>query len=357
MRAPDALTAITIGLAVLVSVAPARAQGPLNLLPDFLDPDHAPDAQASGPLVPGGPVPLAPDFLTPDTGAATTPGAAALPPPVAVAPLDAVHPLDDGTALSGPVGVGDLWQGTAPGLVAPLLAGLPTPARGAVARQLTRQVLAGAPAAPDVAARVIDKLTAAGAAEDLAAFAGRLSMLQAPSVPPVVRGLAALRDRHRLCDAGLDRLSGPAGLDLDVMRAVALCRASADDPVGASVALDLAHEQGPVTEGFDRLVRALVGGERATAAAVDVADPLSLWAAAGLGIALPASAFADAPPLSLGLLASATASIEDRIGAAEQGVALGLVDPADLGLLYATGPAPTGAVAGLPPTLRRAALH
>ncbi|MCF4167692.1 hypothetical protein L2U69_18750 [Zavarzinia compransoris] len=345
---------------------PARAEGPVRILPDFLYGDPAPPVSPpapSGPEDGDGPLSLMPpDMGAPvDAGPAdgeTMPRGAALPPPIEIAPLDTVRPLEgEDVAAPAPIGSGELWLGTPPGLVAPLLANVPAPARGTVPRRLTQRLLMAAPSVPDATARVIEKLAAAGAAEDLASFAGRLAGLPAPSVPHVVRGLAAAGDRRRLCDAGLDRVPGAGGLDVDVLRAVALCRAVAGDTIGAQLALDLAHEQGAVGLGFEHLLRALTGGERAASSDVGGTDPLALWAAAALDLAPPPEAFDDPPPLVLGLLARAKAPIGLRLGAAERGVRLGLVDPADLALLYAGGPAPLAAPADLSPPMRRAVLH
>lgn len=355
---------------VLTAPQPARAEGPVRLLPDFLETDPAPPPAAPempSPGTEGAPLSLLPPHLdapAPNGEGAgpssdeTMPRGATLPPPIEVAPLDTVRPLDgEDSGAQGPIGGAELWLGTPPGVVAPLLANVPAPARGTMPRRLTLRLLMAAPSVPDSTARVIEKLAAAGAADELASFAGRIASLPAPAVPHVVRGLAAAGDRRRLCDAGLDRVPGAGGLDVDLLRAVALCRAVAGDSVGAQLALDLAHEQGAVSPGFDHLLRALTGGERSASPDVDGADPLALWAAAALDLAPPAEAFDDPPPLALGLLARSKAALESRIGAAERGVRLGLVDPAELALIYAGGPAPLAPSGDLAASLRRAVLH
>jgi hypothetical protein len=369
--------------AVLAQSPPAG--GPMSLLPPVLDPaspaGQPPVAmpEVSAPVA-GGPIELTPPGMIDPTPSISRPGGqpgalgtplygtdprgAALPGAIEMAPLDppAIAAMTDPLPLpvvpDGEVFGRTLWLNADKALVEQLVPRLPAPARSTAARDLTRRLLTAQMPFSSLRGEIVRRLAAAGEAQVLAALAqAGFAALPIDSLDVVVDGLAALPDRQGLCSAGLDRLDGDAGRQVDVLRALALCRATNGDSAGAQIALDLAREQGGVPEGFGQLIAGLTGGQRPPAAAVDAADTLSLWAAEAQGIALTGDDYKAMVPLNLALLARSSGPLEDRLAAAERGEAIGLVPAATLAELYSTGPTPTGAVAGLAPSLRRASLH
>ncbi|WP_243404164.1 hypothetical protein [Zavarzinia aquatilis] len=338
------LTSIAVLSAAAAGALAQGAGGPQSLLPPVLrDPGPMPSDLGFAPA----PAPVQPAELGRLPSGDGTPY-----PAIPLAPVPESFTVDPTPPAATP------WLA---GETAPLIAALDrvtVPGRSTVARALTARLLAEDPADPDLLSRIAVLRVAAGDGPGLLRLASRpdFAALPPPALAAALRGLAASDDRGQLCHAGLDRLGGAAGANVDVLRAVGLCRAQAGDGAGAQLALDLAREQAPISQGFERLLGALLGQERAGPDAVDPADPLSLWAARALALPLDAAIYDHPPPLALGLLVGATASLEYRIDAAERGVALGVVAPAQLADLYAEGPPPTGAVAGLPPSLRRASL-
>ncbi|RJF88145.1 hypothetical protein D3874_14895 [Oleomonas cavernae] len=378
----------TTAVALLPFAAQAQsppAAGPLSLLPPVLDP-ASPAGQPPVPIpdvpmpIAGGPIELTPPGMIDPTPSISRPGGqpgalgtplygtdprgAALPGAIEMVPLDPpavaamTEPLPLPVVPGGEVFGRTLWLNADKALVEQLVPRLPAPARSTVARDLTRRLLTVEMPFSSVRAESVQRLAKAGEAEALGALAqAGLAKLPIDALSAVVDGLAALSDRQRLCTAGLDRLDGEAGRQVDVLRAVALCRATNGDSAGAQIALELARERGNVPEGFGQLIAGLTGGQRPPAAVVDAADTLSLWAAEAQGIALTADGYKAMAPLNLALLARATGPLEDRLAAAERGEAVGIVPAFTLAELYSTGPTPTGAVAGLAPSLRRASLH
>lgn len=359
----------------------------MSLLPPVLDPDTPsgrppvpiPESRPQPPVA-GGPIDLTPPSLVDPTPSISRPGGqpdalgtpmngtdprgAALPGAVEMVPLEppSVASMAEAAPLP-PAPGGDvfgrgLWQSADKILVGQLVPRLPAPARSAAARGLTRRLLAAGMPFASIQPDVIDRLAKAGEAEALADLANQgLGTLPPAGLGPVVAGLAAAPERQRLCAAGLDRLEGEAARQPDVLRALALCRATNGDAGGAQIALELAREQGGVSEGFGQLVGGLTGGPRPAASAVDAQDALALWAAQAQGIALAPDHYKAMATLNLGLLAQAEGPLEHRLSAAERGEAAGLVPAAVLASLYEAGPTPTGPVAGLAPSLKRAALH
>lgn len=342
------LLLLTCSAALSVVAAAALAQetgGPRSLLPPVLQ-DPGPGATDLAPAP--APAPVHPAELAP------LPGDAAAPYPAT--PLS--PPVESFTVAPSP-GAAASWLAGDPAPLLPALDHLPVPARSLVARGLTARLLAEDPASPALIARLAVLRLAAGDVAGLLRLRARpdFAALPAAAITAAVRGLAAASDRQQLCHAGLDQLAGPAGANADVLRAIALCRAARGDAAGAQLAMELAREQAPISQGFERLLGALQGHERAGPDAVDPADALGLWAARALSLPLDAPIYAHPPPLALAVLAGVPAALEYRIDAAEQAVLLGLLPVEVLAALYAEGPPPTGAVAGLPPALRRASLR
>lgn len=321
---------------------------------------------------PGQPRSLLPPVLM--QGEDVPSGMSVAPPPAPVMPLDLSTPALNGTPAAGGISLTPPAESfiVAPGFadgpeslsgdpaqLLPALDRVPVPAASTAARDLTRQMLALDPADPAVLARVAALRLRAGDGDDLARLAQRPDFAALPpeAIAATVKGLAAAADRRLLCNAGLDGLGGGAGGNIDVLRAIALCRAAAGNAGGAQIVLDLAREQAPLSAGFERLIATLQGLDQAGADVVDTADPLGLWAALTLGLALGPAQYDHAPPLALGPLVDANAPLELRIAAAERGVALGVVAPETLAGLYAQGPAPTARLSDEPAALRRAALH
>lgn len=380
-----------------LAAVPVRAEAPLSLLPPVLDPRPA------APLVPesGGPIPLGTAGFSDPTPSISRPGGnpgllgtpleappsdqtmprgAALPAPVEAHPLDETPipgetpalgetPLLGGTPLLGETQgalapdlpalppareTAGLWQGEDETVLRSLVEAIPAVPSARAGLALAERLFGEVGGRPGFAAVAIAWYQAAGRAEALSGFRGVLDALPAAAVSAVVAGLAALEDRAALCAAGFEAL-GASGLNPDVLRALALCRAVAGNGDGAQVALDLAHEQGPVSDNFDRLVRALAGRDRAGLGDIDPADSLDLWAAEGLG--LPPPVREGTPALLLPRLARLGASLEIRIGAAERAEQRGLVTADRLAALYGIGPAPTAALPAMPEELRRSALH
>lgn len=342
------LLLLSCSAALSVVAAAALAQGtggPRSLLPPALQ-DPGPGATDLAPAP--APAPVHPTELSPLPAAD----------PSATSPV-ALSPPVEGFTVAPSRGVSAPWLAGDPAPLLLALGQLPAPARSAVARGLTADLLAEEPASPDLIARLAVLRAAAGDGPGLLRLTGRPDFAALPpaAVAAGISGLAASGDRLQLCHAGLDRLAGPAGANPDVLRAIALCRAVSGDAAGAQLAMELAREQGPMSQGFERLLAGLQGRERVGPDAVDPADALGLWAARAQGLPLDGPVYAHPPPLALGMLARAPASLEYRIDAAEQGVLLGIVPVELLAALYAEGPPPTGAVAGLPPALRRASLR
>lgn len=366
-RAPRVLLLSVLGV---LSAGPAWADAPLSLLPPVLDPRPA------APLAPesGGPIPLGTAGFSDPTPSISRPGGnpellgtpldappsdqtmprgAALPAPVEARPLDETLTPVETVPTPAPEGAG-LWRGEDEAVLRSLVEAIPAVPNTRAGLALAERLFGEMGGRPGFTAAALAWYQAAGRAEALAGFKGVLDALPAASVSAVVAGLASLEDRAALCAAGFESL-GPSGLNPDVLRALALCRAVAGNAEGAQVALDLAHEQGSVSDSFDRLVRALAGRDRAGLGDIDPADPLDLWAAEGLG--LPPPVREGTPALLLPRLARLGASLEIKIGAAERGELLALVPADRLAALYSTGPAPTAALAALPDELRRSALH
>jgi len=253
---------------------------------------------------------------------------------------DAVGTLDPADGGFPP----DMWTGSSRALIESLLHRLPVATDSASMQSLTRRLLLTRAAVPAGAATVasmlalrVERLLAAGRADDVVKLIGRTT---GPADSPGIsraraEALFLAGDSAAACD--LSEIMVRESDDLYWLKAAVLCRAKAGDTAGAGLALELLHEQGLEDAGFLSLSAEMITPTAGKTVVVDRLDALRLEILRAMGRSIPAEIGASAEPVVLGALSrDSSLDLDVRLGIAERAETLGAISGDDLGRIYAT---------------------
>jgi hypothetical protein len=324
------LAVAVCGLLTLAGAAAAQTQvgKPIQLLPQTTPETEAP------------PVP-APEQGGPQTGQPNAPQG------FEITPLEAVGTDYAGTLEPDKGGFGiDMWRGTDRVRVERLLP-LLKPTVSPILAELTRRLVLSNAAAPagkgggtgllPVRVRLLADM---GLTEDAVAVLKRLPADQrdAAAAHALVELSWRAGDLDGAC-AVVQESVPRLPVDSFWQQATIFCQLHAGQTDEASLGLDLLREKSEGDEAFFALAEALQGNHDVKVPPVQVLTPLHLAMAHAAGVAPPAIALREPPPLMLALLAeSPDAPADQRLAAAETAAAAGVLAPQYLAAAYTAEP-------------------
>ena len=318
------------GIAVLTAVVVLLGAGPAEAQPVPLLPRPAPPAESPSPaLATEVPVPTGASKPADDNR-------------ILVGPIGALDPSAIGALYDADGGLGvEMWRGSPRPLVETLIPMLPAVTRYAVAQSLARRLLLTAATVPDGELKAksliglrLERLVAMGMADEARAL-GRL--ITAPIRDPVLH--RALIDALWIVGddaAACDRLRQLVREDSDPhwLKGLTVCQVAAGRQTEFGLAQALLRDQG-VDDTTYFIIAAALGDPKGAVASLAYPQPLYLAMLRAGRKPVPADALNGAGPAALAMIArSANATLELRLGAAEQAEAQGALTATALAKLY-----------------------